>query len=261
MIVILFYSIVLGLVTLGAVTGEPRVVSLTVLPIGVIAILFQKLLHKERITDLGFRLCSPHQVAEGILLPTLIMAVVLACDLGLGFLEVEPLSAVPHPSDPARLGVTLPALSLVVVLGALITALGAGFTEELAFRGYLIRRLESLGALKALILSGVLFGAWHLPTSVFVLHAGWPIRLVYLANISLVGFLFGHVFLQSKSLIPPSLFHGVWNALDYTFFGFGTTRGIFPGTSRILFDPDEGIVGTVVLLAAVIWTAQRYSRQ
>jgi membrane protease YdiL (CAAX protease family) len=256
---VLYYGIVLVLVTLGAATGEPGRVSLAVLPIGAIAILFQKYFNRERIADLGFRLCGRSQAAAGMLFPLVIMVVVFLCDLGLGFLEVEPLSSVPDPTNPARIGVTLPALLGILILGALITALGAGLTEELAFRGYLIRRMKSLGSLKALLLSAVLFGVWHFPTSLFVLHTDWPTRLVYVLNISLLGFLFGHVFLQSRSLIPPSLFHGIWNALDYTFFGFGSTRGIFAGTSRILFDPDEGIVGTVVLLAAVIWVVRKYS--
>jgi len=256
---VIFYAIVLVLVTLGAATGEPARVSLAVLPIGAIAVLFQKYFHRERIADLGFRLCGRKQALAGILFPLVIMVVVFLCDLGLGLLRVEPLSTVPHPADPQQIGITLPALLGVLILGALITTVGAGLTEELAFRGYLIRRMESLGSLKALLLSAVLFGVWHFPTSLFVLHTDWPIRLVYVLNISLLGFLFGHVYLQSRSLIPPSLFHGVWNALDYTMFGFGSTRGIFAGTSRILFDPDEGIMGTVVLLAAVIWVVRKYS--
>lgn len=259
MIGVLYYGIVSALVTLGAATGEPARVSLAVMPIGAIAVLFQRYLHRERIANLGFRFCSSNQAAAGMLFPLVIMLVIFLVDLGLGFLVVEPLSVVPDPTDPARVGVSLPALLGVVVLGALITSLGAGLTEELAFRGYLIRRMKPLGPLKALFLSAVLFGVWHFPTSLLVLHRDWPTRFVYVLNISLVGFLFGHVFLRSGSLVPSSLFHGVWNALDYTFFGFGATRGIFLGTSRILFDPDEGIVGTVVLLAAVIWVVRKYT--
>ncbi len=207
---------------------------------------------------MGFRFCGWKQAAPGLLFPVAIMAVVFLLDLGLGFLVVEPLSEVPHPADPAQTGITLPGLLGVVLLGALFTALVAALTEERAFRGYLIRRMEHLGPLKVLMLSGALFGLWHLPMSRFVLHAGWPDTIVYILNISLVGFLFGHVFLRSRSLITPSLFHGVWNALDYTLFRFGSTRGIFAGTSRILFDPDEGLIGTLVLLAAVIWVASGY---
>ncbi len=40
MTAVLYYVLVLGLVTLGAVTGVPDRVSLAVLPIGAIAVLF-----------------------------------------------------------------------------------------------------------------------------------------------------------------------------------------------------------------------------
>lgn len=147
---------------------------------------------------MGFRFCGWKQAAPGLLFPVAIMAVVFLLDLGLGFLVVEPLSEVPHPADPAQTGITLPGLLGVVLLGALFTALVAALTEERAFRGYLIRRMEHLGPLKVLMLSGALFGLWHLPMSRFVLHAGWPDTIVYILNISLVGFLFGHVFLPSR---------------------------------------------------------------
>jgi len=133
-------------------------------------------------------------------------------------------------------------------------------TEELAFRGYLITRLSKLGRMKALLYSSVLFGIWHIPPSILLLGSGVTRTAIYAVNIFLLGILFSYLFLESGSLIPSSIFHGVWNALEYTLFGYGNSQGVILGNSRILFDPEEGLVGTFVLLVfsiVVIWKIKK----
>ena len=103
-----------------------------------------------------------------------------------------------------------------------------------------------------MLLSAVIFGLWHVPVSLMMIHGGWLRLVVYVVKISLLGIMFGWLFIRSKSLIPPSLAHGLWNTLEYTFWGHGNEPGLFIGTNRVLFDPEEGIAGTIVLLIAGI---------
>ena|GEM_PF-3314287 len=250
----LYYFLALALVTLGALTGNPSVVSVSVLPIGVLALLFQRFIHKDSVRILGFSGCSGAQTVVAAMLPIVIILFVFGIDLVFGSIRIQSLDVVPHPSDSSVIGISFFGLVGIIVISAIVTMFGSFFTEELAFRGYLITRLRNMGAMRAALLSALLFGFWHLPASLFVLHPDRVTSVVYVLNIVLLGILLAGLYLESGSLIPPSICHGVWNALDYTLFGFGATRGVFPGQSRIIFDPDEGIVGTMVLLAAcILW--------
>jgi len=261
--VTLYYLIILGLITLGASVGGPSLVTWFILPIGLIAILFQRFVHREPLQALGFRMPRPTHLAEAVLLPVGICAAVILLGYAAGWLEPWSLDAVPHPLDPERTGISPFALIGVIALAALMTTIVAYFTEELAFRGYLITRLRSAGEGRALLFSSILFGLWHLPPSLFFLHQGWTVRLVYFVDICLLAILLGSLFLRSGSILPCAVMHGVWNGLDYTLFGFGDTRGVLQGPTRVLFDMDEGVAGTVVLLTAVtlILLRHRSARQ
>lgn len=246
-----YYLIILALIVTGAALGGADRVTWFILPIGLIAVLFQRYLHQQPIRRLGFRLPRPSYLLEAVLLPLGITAAVILLGISTGWLEPWSLDAVPHPLDPERMGISPFALIGVIALAALMTTIVAFFTEELAFRGYLITRLRSEGEGRALLFSSILFGLWHLPPSLFFLHQGWTVRLVYFVDICLLAILLGSLFLRSGSILPCAVMHGVWNGLDYTLFGFGETAGVLQGSARVLFDMDEGLAGTVVLITAV----------
>ncbi|MFQ6081822.1 MAG: lysostaphin resistance A-like protein [Candidatus Aminicenantia bacterium] len=247
--VILYFIICLFLITIGALTKNFNYEQLFILPIGVIAILFQKFIHRGKIKDLGFRKCKLKQILEAIIFPLVIIFLIFLIDFIFGFIKIQSLSELKNPFIKGQIGIDIGTLMLIILITALLTFIGALITEELAFRGYLITRLNKLGDLRALIYSSLLFGIWHIPVSAILLGTGAWRSVIYAFNIFLLGILFGNLFLESKSLIPPSLFHGVWNSLEYTLFGFGNAQAIFLGSSRIIFDPEEGFVGTIILIA------------
>jgi membrane protease YdiL (CAAX protease family) len=82
-----------------------------------------------------------------------------------------------------------------------------GFAEETLFRGYIlnaIRRLSSSSA-AAIIISSLLFGAWHLING----------NLIQAVNTSLIGLIFAIPFAKGKncSLLSVALAHGLYDAL------------------------------------------------
>ena len=245
---ILYFFICLLLITLGALTKSFNYAQFFVLPIGLIAVLFQKFVHQERIKDLGFKKGNLKQIGKAFIYPLLIIFLVFLLDFIFHFVERISLSEVKNPFSKGEAGVNIQTLILILTLSAFFTFIGSLITEELAFRGYLITRLSKLGRIKALLFSSILFGIWHIPPSIFILGSGILRTAIYTVNIFLLGILFGYLFLESGSLIPSSIFHGLWNALEYTLFGYGNSQGVFLGNSRILFDPEEGLVGTIVLL-------------
>lgn len=249
MIVIIYFLTCLVFITLGVLTRDPNLAQFFVLPIGLVALLFQKFIHKERIRDLGFRKCPWRKIGQSLIFPIIIIFLIFLADFIFGFVDEVTLSRMENPFIKVEAHVNVWALILIIAITAFLTFVATLITEELGFRGYMINRLIHLGPLKALLLSSALFGLWHIPPSLILLGSGVGRCVVYVFNIFLLGILLGYLFLESKSLFAPSLFHGVWNALEYTFFGYGNIQGVFLGTDRILFDPEEGLIGTAVLLA------------
>ena len=76
-----------------------------------------------------------------------------------------------------------------------------GIFEELAFRGYIMTRLEKVGnAREALIIQAAMFSILHMLPAIFISHF-------------IIGLILGIVRLRSKSLYPGILIHTAWNAI------------------------------------------------
>ena len=57
----------------------------------------------------------------------------------------------------------------------------------------------------------------------------------------------------SRSILVSSVSHGVWNALAYVLFGFGTKVGALGVEQTALYGPEVGALGlamNVILVAA-----------
>ncbi len=88
---------------------------------------------------------------------------------------------------------------------ATITMLTVGFGEEATFRGVVLRALESIGLMRAAVISSVLFGAFHL---VNLAMGSSPVdvafRFLYTA---LIGFAFAAPALVTGAIWPVILIH------------------------------------------------------
>lgn len=95
----------------------------------------------------------------------------------------------------------------VTALLAGVLALASGFGEEIAFRGYLQTRIaQRYNSSVAVVIVAVLFALSHPVSS--------PNPLLYLATATLVGILFGTVFLRTGSLWMAIALHTVWNYIQ-----------------------------------------------
>jgi membrane protease YdiL (CAAX protease family) len=147
--------------------------------------------------------------------------------------------------NPHRLG---PAPATWLVFGSLVFFLGVGFTEELLFRGYILRNLgERMPLWGALTVSSVLFGLFH------GLHAS----IADLAEITLGGFMLGMLRLATGTLWVPIGLHAAWDFIEN---GIVTTR-LLPARGPMLEQTAAGwfipILITVAVLLATRWRGQR----
>lgn len=99
------------------------------------------------------------------------------------------------------------ALGWIIYASALIVL--APIFEELLFRGTLYRNNEPIGQMPAAIISGIIFGMWHLV----------PIQAI---GASVIGIFLCLIFAKTRSIIPVMIIHSTFNLIVflYTFLRF-----------------------------------------
>ncbi len=131
-------------------------------------------------------------------------------------------------------------LSVSLVSGSLFAA-----GEELGWRGYMVPRLVAARVPYAIPLSGVVWSMWHWP----LLLAGQdPHKALSLLLFTLLllplSALLARWRLESASVLPAILFHGVWNeVMGFVFDGSTPDAGIWLSEGGVL------VLGVVALLA------------
>lgn len=97
-----------------------------------------------------------------------------------------------------------------------------GICEETLFRGYFLNRIRPLvdNQQMALVIQAVLFALIHLPRYLTTYPALSVMTIVsQLITVGLLGYLFGWLFLKSRSLWPGIIAHSVWDLLIVMFIG------------------------------------------
>lgn len=99
------------------------------------------------------------------------------------------------------------------LLTLIVIALFTAFSEELAFRGYIMTRLaEKLkNNLSANIMAAVLFALLHIPIAFFVLHYSAVDLISFEWVMFVLGVVNGYLFMRVKSLAVPVMSHALWN--------------------------------------------------
>ncbi len=211
------------------------------------AVLMAMFLSRRPWESLRLRGCSLPMASAAILLAIMInplvtwvsaavMTVYPPNDSLLGFQEVV-----------SRIINTAPNWWAILFVFAIMPAL----FEELAFRGFILSGLESLKKnWQAIVITSLLFGLTHsiLQQSIMTFF---------------VGVVLGVIAVQTRSLIPCILFHGVHNSLAITIsqlqtdmvqnsFWLGRVLVSQDG-SHLQYDLTSGLLMTAIAVALVVW--------
>lgn len=139
-----------------------------------------------------------------------------------------------------------PGLLLVNIAFA---SLSVSLTEEIGWRGYLLPRLQTLGLRRALLLSGLLHGVWHLPvillTSLYHPEGSrFVVIPVFLVLVTALGVFLGWLRLRTGSVWPPVLAHSANNV------GLSWLSLFVVGDAvMIQYIAEEGLVHMVAYIA------------
>ena len=143
------------------------------------------------------------------------------------------------------------------MLAPLAAGIGAGFMEEIFFRGFLLRLLDAwLGSWWALLISSLVFGAVH------VTNPG-ATTLGTIGIMISAGALLGGAYLLTRKLWLPIAIHVSWNFVQGGIFsssisGTGQSDGLL---SSVWAGPDwltggpMGIEGSIVTVAVALLAA------
>lgn len=159
-----------------------------------------------------------------LLVPVILLAGIgLAAALGFVTLDIVHLSGFSAALEAAIGGPfpvpvwTIATLQLLSIpIGTAVNSILA-FGEEVGWRGWLLPALLPLGTWPALIITGVLWGAWHAPIILLGYNFDEPnlvgVGLMIVAT-TLIGVLVGWLRLRSESLWPAVVAHGALNTAD-----------------------------------------------
>lgn len=146
------------------------------------------------------------------------------------------------PASEAGLAPNWVTLLIFGILGGF----AVGAAEEFAFRKVILGSILSrrISAMKALVISSVLFGLFHLVNLTVTPHAilGVGSQVVYTGCL---GLLLGAIYLRTKNIWVPILVHGTIDAVD-------NIAGIFVTAAQTGAPQDIGLFSALIVIVVTI---------
>ncbi len=249
-----FYALALALVTVVAATGGSTTVAMLT-PV-VAALLMLLLVTRDGWRGSGWASLGLHRLGlrlwpVAILVPLTVIAVGGALAAAFGVAEWHPVGQAADFS-PAL----WPVILLVNILYAAVTG---SLTEEIGWRGYLLPRLTALGERRALLLSGLMHGVWHLPvvllTSLYLPAGNRAVIIpMFLISVAAGGVLMGWLRLRTDSVWPAVLAHSAHNVaiawLAGLLAGNETTMEYLAGEAGVVPVTVYALIAAVLLVRA-----------
>jgi membrane protease YdiL (CAAX protease family) len=135
--------------------------------------------------------------------------------------------------------------------------------EEVGIRGYLLPKLLPLGMTRALLLSGLVWAAWHLILFYLTLLFPTGNALVFVplvvGTIVVASFLFGYFRIYTGSVWPGAIAHAVHNSLVDT-LGVLTATSL-PVLVNLYLVGDNGILIVVTTVLGAAWVGHILRRR
>ena len=158
--------------------------------------------------------------------------------------------------------VNLAVAATIVTVFSVRTAAG----EEFGWRGDMLTRLIDAGVPRPVLVSGLIWGAWHVPLILGGVYLVGPppvlAAVLWMVTATAFSFVFARLRLETGSVWPAVALHSAWNAVIQTAFDSAST-----GAEAPLWVGEAGILValTMVVAAAVFsygwWTIRRAPEQ
>jgi membrane protease YdiL (CAAX protease family) len=231
------------------VTGqfEPWVMLLMCIP--ALASVIARITLREGFGDVSFRMGGRRglqAILLSLIVPVVVGLVAYGSAWSIGLAEFAP-PAFPAVEAPlARFGLQFISVLGIGFLFSLILSAG----EEIGWRGYMLTRLIDAGVPQPVLVSGLIWGLWHVPLIVSGLYAAGPYpllsALLFMPGIIAITFLISQLRLTSGSIWPAIILHAAWNTIIQGVFDESTS-----GAQGALWVGESGILVMVAVVATV----------
>ncbi|MEK3902748.1 type II CAAX endopeptidase family protein [Paenibacillus sp. FSL R7-0179] len=152
----------------------------------------------------------------------------------------------------ALAGTILIQMSVGTVMGIISSA-----GEELGWRGYMLTRLTEAHVPKPILMSGLIWGIWHIPAILIGSYYSGPSLalsiVLFMVTISSFNIIISLLRLSTGSIWPAVLLHASWNAIIQDAFDRYTS-----GKNAYLWTGESGILVAATLVIAA-WFFYRRS--
>ena len=233
--------------------APPLVPDLPLMLSPALAATITRLVLREGFADVSFRFGGRRTVRAlvlGLALPLLAGSLAY----GLAYLTGLARFAPPALSLAGTLVSPVAGFALILVLAATLGTLillPAAAGEEIGWRGYLLPRLIAAGAPRPGLLSGLIWGAWHLVPLFASDYAAGPSPLFSATNLLIATVSFGSILvwmrLGTGSIWPCVVAHAAWNAVINGAFDLATQ-----GPAATFWTGESGFLVMLVLLLATL---------
>jgi membrane protease YdiL (CAAX protease family) len=259
---LVFYAITFALalaVTFVPAEGDTLPLLSMLAPIAAV-LLVQLVITRDGYTRASWAVLGLHRLGTrfwglALLAPLVVLGASNAVVWGTGLAGFAPTPAL----TPGEAGVGWLGFAFLLLVGIVRAALTFALAEEIGWRGYLLPRLASLGPGRALLLTGLLHGLFHLPLLLltpFYHPEGNRLIVVplFLASVATGGLVMGYMRLASGSLWPASLAHAAHNAF-WALFGQWTV-GASPLVTEYLAG-ESGLLPIFGYALLAAWLVRR----
>ena len=182
----------------------------------------------EGFADVSFRFGGRRgwrAIGLGLLVPIIVgvFAYGIAWTTGLVQFRPQPISLVASfvgetASRVVVLLVNLLVAATIVTIFSARTAAG----EEIGWRGYMLTRLIDAGVPAPILVSGLIWGTWHVPLILGGVYLAGPppalAALLWMATATALSFVFAKLRFETGSVWPAITLHAAWNAIIQTAF-------------------------------------------
>ena len=207
----LYYLLTVGMVFAVALTGGSTAVAMLTPAAAVLLMLLvvtRQGWTRHGWTSLGLHRLGIRYWPVAVLVPTFIIVIGAVLIASTDAARWQPSSTAAGLAPWTLLG-----YFLVNVVHASLTV---SLTEEIGWRGYLLPHLADLGNRRAMLLSGLMHGVWHLPiillTSLYhPVGSRWVVVPMFLMAVTALGVFYGWMRLRTGSIWPAVLAHSANN--------------------------------------------------
>jgi membrane protease YdiL (CAAX protease family) len=143
----------------------------------------------------------------------------------------------------------------IVTIFSIRTAAG----EEIGWRGYMLTRLIDAGLPKPVLLSGLIWGLWHVPLILGGVYLAGPPPILsaslWMVTATAFSFVFARLRLATGSVWPAITLHAAWNSVIQVAFDPATS-----GAGATLWVGESGIlVAVAMIVMAVIFSCREWA--